>query len=151
MWDMTQGIELSQEQAVLFARGLFALSRVDGHEEREGMLIKAFWLDVTGDASATELKQLEAAPDIDVKQLGAGLVSPSARELFMRTALLLAYADGAVSALEKKWLETAGKALGFDPPQLARLDELTRTMLLGELSHLRNTDAAAQVARKLGF
>lgn len=151
MLDMSQGTELSQEQAALFARGLYALSRVDGHEDREGMLIKAFWLEVTGDGDALALKQLEAAPDVDVKQLSSGLATPAARELFMRTALLLAYADGSVSALEKKWLETAGKAMGFDPPQLQRLDELTRTTLLGQLSHLVNTDAAAQVARKLGF
>ncbi|MFH1807811.1 MAG: hypothetical protein ABIJ09_03645 [Pseudomonadota bacterium] len=151
MLDMTQGIELSQEQAALFARGLFALSRVDGHEEREGMLIKSFWMDVTGEADVNGLKQLEASPDIDIKQLAAGLSSPGARELFMRTAILLAYADGSVSALERKWLETAGQAMGFEVADLTRLDELTRTTLLGQLSHLANTDAAAQVARKLGF
>jgi hypothetical protein len=145
-----ENVELNGEQAALFARGLFALSRVDGHDEREGMLIKSFWLDINGEADMRALTQLEAAPDIDIKQLAAGLPRPEMRELFLRTALLLAYADGTYSAPEKKWIEQAAAAMLMQP-QLKRLDELTRNLMLSQLSHLHNTEATSQVARKLGF
>jgi len=145
-----ENVELSGEQAALFARGLYALSRVDGHDEREGMLIKSFWLQISGEVDLRALTQLESAPDIDIKQLAAGLPRPEMRELFLRTALLLAYADSNYSAPEKNWIEQAATAMQMQP-QLKRLDELTRNMMLSQLSHLHNTEATSQVARKLGF
>ncbi|MBN2362119.1 MAG: TerB family tellurite resistance protein [Deltaproteobacteria bacterium] len=145
-----ENVEINGDQAGLFARGLYALSRVDGHDEREGMLIKSFWLEVSGEADLRALKQLEAAPDIDFRQLADGLPRTEMRELFLRTALLLAYADGTYSAPEKQWIEQAAAAMQMQP-QLQRLDELVRTMMLSQLSHLHNTDATKQVARKLGF
>jgi len=145
-----ENVELNGEQAALFARGLYALSRVDGHDSREGMLIKSFWLETSGEADLRALTQIEAAPDIDIQQLAAGLPRPEMRELFLRTALLLAYADSNYSAPEKKWIEQAATAMQMKP-QLKRLDELVRNMMLSQLSHLHNTDATKQVARKLGF
>ena len=142
---------VSSDQAALIARGLYALSRIDGHEEREGMLIQSLWMDAMGWDSAVPLRELESAPDITGADLARGLVAPDVRLLFLKTALLRAYADSAVSPKEKAWIDAVAKAFGTDPKEVTRLDELVRTFLLSQLSGIANTDATKEVAKKLGF
>ena len=71
--EILQEVRLSHEQAALIARALYTLSRVDGHEEREGMLIKSFWMDVVGDGSVLDLKAFESLPDVTGADLARGL------------------------------------------------------------------------------
>ena len=97
------------------------------------------------------LKQIESAPDITGEDIAGSLRSPELRQLFLKTAILLAYADSEYSQKEKAWIEKTAKALGVEGKELARLDELVRTFLLSQLSHLANTDATKEVAKKLGF
>lgn len=142
-------VPVSNEQAALIAHGLYALSRVDGHDEREGMLIHSLWMDAVGWNKPLPVKQLEA--DISFDELSNGLPTPELRRLFIKTAILLAWADSSYSKEEKTWIEKAAKTMGIDPKELARMDELVRTWLLAQLSHISNTDATKEVAKKLGF
>ena len=144
-------IPVSNDEAAVIARGLFVLSRVDGHQEREGMLIQSLWMDAVGHDQAMPLKQIESAPDITADDLAGSLRTPELRQLFLKTAILLAYADSEYSVKEKAWIEKVAKTLGMESKELARLDELVRTFLLSQLSHLANTDATKEVAKKLGF
>jgi hypothetical protein len=149
--DIIKEVPLSHEQAALIARALYTLSRVDGHEEREGMLIKSFWMEVVGDGSVLDLKTFETMPDVTGQDLARGLPTPDQRNMFMKTAVMLTYADGNVSDKEKQWVATVGKALGLSDTDVARIDELVRTYLLSQLSHLHNVDALKTVAKDLGL
>ena len=149
--DIFGRVEVSNEDAAVIARGLWTLSRVDGHEEREGLLIKSLWMDAVGHEHELQLQELEALTDVSPADLARNLRSTDIRALFMKTALLLAYADGGVSDKERTWLNDAGKALGYERKEIEFFDELVRSFLLSQLSHVANTDATAEVARKLGF
>lgn len=149
--DILGRVELGKDDAAAIARGLYALSRVDGHEEREGILIKSLWMDAVGTDKDVDLSAIEQLSDISAADLATSLRSPELRRVFLKTALLLAWADGSVSEKEHAWLRDTAKALGIAEKELAREDELVRTFLLSQLAHVQNVDAAKQVAKKLGF
>ena len=144
-------IPVSNDEAALIARGLYALARVDGHEEREGILIQSLWMDAVGHDREIALKELEYAQDVTAEDLARGLKGKELRQLFLKTALLLAYADSKLSDPEKAWITGAARAMSVDEKELKRLDELVRTFLLSQLSHIENTDVAKQIAKELGF
>ena len=143
--------QISSSQAALIARGLFALARVDGHEEREGMLIQSFWMDAVGPSRVHDLQAFSRETSFDTALLSSGLPSAEQRELFVRTGLMLCYADGKMSPAEKTWLWDVGATLGFAAPAMDALDDAIRSYLLGQLSHLKNVDALRTVARELGL
>jgi hypothetical protein len=149
--EFTSPVALTNEQAALMARGLYALSRVDGHDEREGLLVRGFWLEAVGSEDPRDLKALEAAGEPGSEELARGLPTRELQELFLKGAWLLAYADGAVSPAERTWIERSAEALGVGAAELARLDEKARAYLLSHLTHLADTEATARVARKLGY
>ena len=149
--EILNDVKLTPEQAALIARALYSLSRVDGHEEREGMLIKSFWMDVMGEGSVLDLRSFEMMPDVTPADLVRGLPSSEVRDMFMKTAVMLTYADGSVSDKEREWIAATGKALGYADKEVKRMDELVRTYLLSQLSHLHNVDALKTVAKDLGF
>lgn len=144
-------VGVSAEQAATIARGLYSLANVDGRVEREGMLIQSLWMDAVGSDKVTDLKQLERMPDVSPEELKASLPTRELKELFMRTAILLAYADSNYSEKERAWVKKTGTTLGLTEPDLAKMDEFVRHFLLSQLSHVENTDATRQVAKKLGF
>lgn len=149
--DIIKEVPLSHEQAALIARALYTLSRVDGHEEREGMLIKSFWMEVVGNGSMLDLKAFEQMPDVTGQDLARGLPTAEQRNMFMKTAIMLTYADGNVSDKEKHWIAETGKTLGLEEKDIKRIDELVRTYLLSQLSHIQNVDALKTVAKDLGL
>lgn len=149
--DIINEVPLTHEQAALIARALYSLSRVDGHEEREGMLIKSFWMDVVGEGSILDLRAFESMPDITGADIARGLPKPEQRQMFMKTAIMLTYADGNVSDKEKQWISEVGKTLGMTDAEIKRADELVRTYLLSQLSHIQNVDALKTVAKDLGL
>ena len=140
---------VTADQAAAIARGLFSLANVDGRVEREGMLIQSLWMDAVGADSVNRLKELERMPDVDSAELARSLPTGELRGLFMKTAILLAYADSSYSDKERAWVKKTGAALGFDEKQIGRFDELVRNFLMSQLAHIHNTDALVKIATKL--
>jgi tellurite resistance protein len=139
-------VHLSHNAAEAIARGLYAIARVDGVHEREAGLIASFWIDAGGGGSLSDLERAESIKPADV---AAALHSDAERQLFMKTAILLTWADGEVSAAEKKALGEFGRALGIDDAALEKLDAGVKDYLLAQLVHVQNTDAVRNVAKKM--
>ncbi len=147
MPDFFREVQLDRGAAEAIARGLYAIARCDGVHEREAGLIASFWIDAGGGAGA--LSELERSASITPAELAAALPGEAARQLFVKTALLLTWADGEVSDAEKKAVHEFARALGVDDSTLAALDAGVKDFLLGHLVHLHNTEAARAVARKM--
>ena len=139
-------VNLSHGAAEAIARGLFAIARVDGVHEREAGLIASFWIDAGGGGPLSDLERGESIKPADV---AAALRSDAERQLFIKTAILLTWADGEVSAAEKKAVGEFARALGIDDATLDKLDAGVKDFLLGQLVHIQNTDAVSSVAKKL--
>jgi tellurite resistance protein len=142
-------MHLDERAANGIARGLLAVARADGIHEREAELIQSFWIDAGGTEQG--LIDLERAPAVSPAWLAAELHSDAERRVFMKTAVLLAWADGRVTDPERAALTGFGDALGFDAAKLAALEASVKEFLLSHVSHLHNTDATTAVARKLGI
>jgi len=148
MRDLHPEMDVREDQAQAIARGLYAVARADGQvHAREAALITDFYGSAT-DASAT-LSSLERMQDITGAELAANLPDPGLRQLFLKTAMLLAYADGNYSAKESQLISEYSKALNVGDGDLRDIEQQVKDFMLSQLSHLENTPAVAEVAKDL--
>jgi tellurite resistance protein len=146
--DFLPEIEIRDDQAEAIARGLYAVARADGHvHEREAAMINEFFNSTTNHAS--HLAALERMPKLDPAHLAAALPSAELRQVFLKSALLLAHVDGNYSADEQKQIAGYAKACGVDQAALTKLEAAVKDYLLGHLSHLHNVGGVAEVAKEL--
>ncbi len=141
-------IHIDPRHAEAIARGLFAIARADGMHEREAALIASFWADAGGQFSA--LADLERREQISAEELSAALDTPALRQLFVKTALLMAFADGQVSPEESQLVRSYAQHLGLTS-ELAKIEAQVKDYLLSQLAHLHNTQSLAEVAKKLAI
>jgi tellurite resistance protein len=148
MIDFYPEIEVTQSAAEAIARGLYAVAKVDGLHEREEALVASFWAEVGGGAGA--LAELQRGSDITSAELGAALSSPPLRNLFVKTSILMAWADGKVTDAERKIISDFASGLGVGTAELGRLEAAVKEYLLSHLAPIKNSEAVAGVAKKLG-
>jgi tellurite resistance protein len=141
-------IQLSPEQAAAMARGLYAVAHADGIHEQEAALVAAFWEEAGGSEKA--LHELQHHKAITSDELATALGSVELRRLFIKTALLLAFADGQVSGKESELVREFTAKLGL-AGELATLEGQVKDFLLSQLSHIQNTDALTEIAKKLAI
>lgn len=146
--DFFPEIDVSETQAEAIARGLMVVARADGKvHEREATLIAELFSSATQRPS--DLGALERAPGIPPEALALALPTPELRRLFLKTAMLLAYTDGSYGPGEAKSINEFARALGAGEPELRLLETQVKEYLLGQLSHLENTDALVEVSKEL--
>jgi tellurite resistance protein len=149
MRDLHAEMDLRQDQAEAIARGLYAVARADGTvHPREAALISDFFGAATGgDTSA--LSVLERQEKVTGPDLAAHMPTAELRELFLKTAMLLAYADGTYGVSESQLIGEYGAALGVDPAGLRAMELQVKDFMLSQLSHLANAEGVAEVAKGL--
>jgi tellurite resistance protein len=148
MDDFFPEIDIRQDQAEAIARGLFAVAKSDGVvHDREAAIIAEFFVSTT--SMAADLNALERAPKIEGASLKLMLPTNDLRRLFTKTAILLAYADGAYGAKESGTIAEYAKALEISDKDLALLEQQVKEFLLSQLTGLANVDAAVQVAKEM--
>ena len=141
-------IHLDPAQATAMARGLYAIAHADGIHEREAALIAGFWEEAGGSDKA--LAELASGQAITSTELASAMPSVEMRRLFIKTALLLAFADGQVSAKESEVVREFTHKLGL-AGELTDLEGQVKDFLLSQLAHIHNTDALTEIAKKLAI
>lgn len=106
------------DQAEVFARGLYWLADIDGIDDREVELIRAF-LDEVGQRA---LLGSLAKGEFDATRAADVLETSFLRRVFLRTAIVLLQADRAISPEELEAIRSV--AIAFD--QQEHLEELLR-------------------------
>jgi tellurite resistance protein len=137
-------IDLNEQQAEAIARGLYTVAAVDGAHDRELALIAQFYGGTRG------IAELERSGVADPKVLASQLEQRAHRELFLKTALLLAYADGKVSDAERSAIDGFAKAFGVDKATVTSLEAEVKDYLLRPLAGLKNSESVSKVAKKIG-
>ena len=148
--DFFPELDVSALQAEAIARGLYAVALVDGVHERELALISDFYRTASegGRASASSI---ERAGPLDPKDVAQLLLGAQHRELFVKAAFLLAWADGQVSAAERGKIAEYAKALEVSAEAQTRLEAQVKDFLLRSLAGLSNVEAVSEVAKKMGM
>ncbi len=141
-------IDIKADEAEAISHGLITIAKADGVlHEREAALIADFY-GSTMDHSIN-MAELERAPAVDGAYLAAKLASAEVREVFIKTAILLSYADGNYSEPESKLIHGFATALGVDAAGLEKFETQVKEFMLGQLTNIKNVDAVAKVAKGL--
>jgi uncharacterized membrane protein YebE (DUF533 family) len=143
-------IEITPDQAEAISHGLITIAKADGVlHEREAALIADFYGSTMD--HPCNMTELERAPAVDGAYLAAKLQTAPVRDVFLKTAVLLSWADGTYSADESKVIGAYAKALGVDEAGLQKIEEQVKDFMLSQLSHIKNVDAVAKVAKSFDF
>jgi len=141
-------IAIRQEEAEAIARGLYSIARADGEiHPGELALISEFYAGSIDHPAG--YGALERTEDVAAAELATFLVSEPVRLMFIKTALLMAHADGHFGAGEAAKIQEYATALGITADVVDDLHTRVKEFLLGQLAHLENVDAAAEVKREL--
>jgi tellurite resistance protein len=145
--DFFRDLHLTSGQAEVIARGLYAVARAEGGvKPAEASLIKSFYSEVSGGGN---LSGLASAPEPSPEALATALGDGPVALLFLKTCLLLSYADGEYHPKERAAVDGFAKALGVSAGQMGELEHSVKEYLLASLAHLDNVEATALVAKKL--
>jgi hypothetical protein len=149
--DFFPEIDVSALQAEALARGLYAVALVDGVHERELALITDFYQAAAAEGSPGVLASLQRVGALEPRDVAQLLIGPAHRELFIKAAFLLAWADGQVTAAERAKIAEFGAAFAVPADAQGRLEAEVKDFLLRPLASLANVDATTAVAKKLGM
>jgi tellurite resistance protein len=144
-------LEVSAIEAEAIARGLYAVALVDGLHERELALIADFYggTHPEGRPELVGAASLQRLGPLDPASLAAALPAGPHRELFVKTAYLLAWADGEVSSGERASIDAFASGLEIAAEVRKRLESEVKDYLLHPFASLANVEGAAAVAKKL--
>ena len=148
--DFFPEINVSALQAEALARGLYAVALVDGVHERELALITDFYQAAATESSPAMLASLQRVGPLEPRDVAQLLIGPTHRELFLKAAFLLAWADGNVTAAERSKIAEFTSAFGLGQETESRLEAEVKDFLLRPLASLANVEAVSAVAKKLG-
>jgi len=134
---MTGGLELSAEAAHVVAAGMRAVAQADGNHPREEALIDAFEADLPPGSTGLDLALL------DTKEL---------KEVFLKSCVLVAFADGHVSEAELGVLRGFLETLGLGPEELGQATRDVASSLLSQFSSVQTfRDQVIEIGRSLGL
>ncbi|MHB1047077.1 MAG: hypothetical protein ACYC4P_13815 [Thermoanaerobaculia bacterium] len=133
-----EDVELNDLQANAVGRAMLAVARADGAADpREVALIE-------------ELAPVDTtAPDPSPAELAEVLTDGRARELALRSTLLVAFVDGDYSDAERGVVSGFAGAFGVSAERLEELAGGVKDFLMAPLVPLSNTSAVLDVSRKL--
>lgn len=141
-------IMIREHEAEGIARGLYAVAQADGDiHPRELAMIGEFY--ATSSDNPSDYTALERGGPITGEALAAHLGRPEVRELFLKTAMLMAYSDGTYGKGEAETIQRYATALGMDAAALGALELQVHEYLISQLTHLSNVQAIAEVAKEL--
>ncbi len=132
---LAERVDLDEGAARFIAAGLRELAAVDGVHELEQQLIEEFERDLSGEAVPFDI---DGDHPLDTTEL---------RELFMRSAILLALADGEISELEGERIGRYAHKLAVRPERLA---ELYRDVKMYLLSTFEDSTLFREQAQDIG-
>jgi hypothetical protein len=140
--------DLNFEQVKCITHAMMALARVDGVHDNEMKMIRDFYDGCSrpGDPDLTQVASGSFDPRRGREHFGA---EPEHRDLFIKSLILLALADGDYGAEEDRMIREWAEAAGASGEDVERLKEATTEYLMAGLSHIRNVDALKDVRSKL--
>lgn len=130
--------DLDAASAAIIAAGMKAVAKADGDvHHRELELIETFEAEVKG-----------AAPS----DAASVLRSPDVRDVYLRSLLMVALADGTISPEEERVIRGLAGDLGFEEGQI---DDVTRSVKMEFLAQFANVtvfrESVERIAEDLGL
>lgn len=138
---------LSFEHVQVLTHALVALARVDGVHDNEMALVREFYRSCTRPGDP-RLEDIVKGP-FHAERAKQSFDSPELAKLFVKSLILLAFADGHYAQEEDRLIREYAKAVGVDDAGVDGLLQSTKDFLVGSLSHVKNTEALTEVMKRL--
>jgi hypothetical protein len=133
----------------IIVRGLYAVALCDDVHPAEQVMIKSFYDACREDATGlADFKDI-VAQEFDAEEAAEILNTPTLRHTFLRSCLLLAFADGRYSEAEQAKIQEFAAAFGVEDAALAELKDQVTEHLFSQIANIENIDALREVAREL--
>lgn len=143
----TTTLELHHLQAIV--RAMHDIALTDGVHDAERVMLRGFYESCQRDAAAlASFDDLISVP-FDLAAIVGDFRQPAQKIALLHSCLLLAYADGAYSADERRKVQGFADALAVSATDLQQIEEGVADYLLQQISRISNTDALQEVAREL--
>lgn len=139
--------DLNFDQVKVLTHALFAVAKVDGVHDNEMALIREFY-ESCSRAGDPPLSDIAGGP-FDIELAKPHFESDEHKKLFLKSLVLLAFADGKYATLEDDLIRGYAEALGVGKDDMDNLHEATKEYLLGSLAHIQNLDALKEVRKRL--
>jgi len=139
--------DLTFDQVKVLTHALFAVAKVDGVHDNEMALIRGFY-ESCARAGDPPLEDVAGGP-FDIESAKAQFESDEAKKLFLKSLILLAFADGKYATVEDELIRQYAEAMGISGEAVDNLHESTKEYLLASLSHVQNLDALKEVRKRL--
>jgi len=141
-------IDLDFEQVKVLCHAMMAVARVDGVHDNEMRLIREFYASCAraGDPEVEEVTRGDFAAETAAASFGA---SPEHQQAFVKSLILLAYADGSYGEAEDRLIRELASGVGLESEAVDRLKAATQEFLLASLAHVKNLDALREVRKEL--
>lgn len=138
---------LSFDQVKALTRAMLTVARVDGVHDHEMRMIREFYdaCSRQGDPRLEEIGSGKFEIDSAKKLFG----SPELSKMFIKTLMLLAFADGSYAKAEDDLIRDWASTLSISGEEVDHLLTATKEFLLGGLAHVQNVDALKTIAKKL--
>jgi hypothetical protein len=138
--------DLTFEHVKALTHAMFAVARVDGVHDREMTMIRQFYDSCArlGDPALEEVVGSSNESD-----LGALFDTGHASRMFVKSLILLAFADGRYASSEDALIRDYAGKVSLTSLDVDQLHEATKDYLLSSLAHIHNVEALADVARRL--
>jgi len=150
MFPLLENVSLDSDQTVAATRLLLRIAQVDGARTAEEVALIRLFYDSGRAAGA-------ACPDFDrLEPAGPGAEfartfgEVAQRDLVVATCLMVAYADGALTAEELSAVRAVAEEIGTPAARVDELLALVKDYLLAQLARLPDAGSVAVVARELG-
>ena len=147
MLDFINPQELTFEQVKVLTHAMFTVAKADGVHDKEMGWIRGFYESCAraGDPPLEEV----AGGTFDIERAKSLFDSTDRAQLFVKTLILLAFADGRYAEVEDALIREYAAALGLTAPMVDGLHESTKEYLLQSLAHVQNLEALKQVRKRL--
>jgi hypothetical protein len=139
--------DLNFEQVKVLTHALVALAKVDGIHDNEMSLIREFY-ESCARAGDPRLEEV-AKGSFDVERAKQLFDSPVLAKLFIKSAILLGYADREVGKAEDDLIRGWASSLGVSSAEVDGLFEATQEHMMAALAHVQNLDALKAVRQSL--
>jgi hypothetical protein len=145
-----QATPLSLNHIQVIVRGLYEVAQSDQVHATEQVLLQEFYNACRHDTHGLADYQDIIRADLNLASMKDILDSAELRHTFIKSCLLMSFADGRYSAEEQAKIAEFAKALDIDDASLATLKDQVTEHLLGQLAGVHNVDALCEVSKELG-
>lgn len=146
MFPLMSEVTLTTPQIAAATAAMLRIAHVDDACTAEEVeLIRAFYGSDAGGPSFATLLGSYATTSVSA----ADFADANAREVVLATCIMVAYADGDLSAPELAALQTLAGDLGVDSGRFDHLLALVKDQMLARLAGLPDSGSVAAVAREL--